>query len=211
MMKRLSLAPLYVLFTATCLCVLVSSEARAQHLQLGDGVRLTFYNIDDNVSGDYFILQDGTLQLPYIGLIEADTSPFEYVQASIIRSYQSIYRQPELTVQPLFRVNVLGEVQTPGIYYVTGYERLTDLLAMAGGETLDADLDKIFLIRDNDQIDINAKSILKEGTALQDIGLESGDQIYVSREGLVSYRNASLIISGLGVLVTLAAIFIVRN
>ena len=192
-------------------CSVSFSEATAQRLQLGDGVRLTFYNIDDDVSGDYFIMQDSTLQLPYIGLIDTGTTTFRTLQNSIVRSYQTIYRQPELTVQPLFRVSVLGEVQTPGIYYVTGFERLTDLLAMAGGETIDADLNKIYLLREQERIDINAKQIVKEGVSLQDIGLQSGDQVYVSREGLLSYRNASLLISGVGVAATIAAIFIVRG
>ena len=200
------------IFLFICLLsVFIGHEARSQDLQLGDGVRLTFYNIEDDVSGDYFVMRDGTLQLPYIGLIHTERKPFPSLQESIIKSYQSIYREPELTVQPLFRINVLGEVKSPGIYFVTGYERLTDLLAMAGGETLEADLDKLYLVRDEERIDINAKRIVKEGQSLQDLGLESGDQVYVSRAGLVSYRNASLLISGIGVAATIAAIFIVRN
>ena len=94
---------------------------------------------------------------------------------------------------------------------MTGYERLTDLLAMAGGETLEADLDKLYLVREDERIDINAKRIVKEGQSLQDLGMQSGDQVYVSRAGLVSYRNASLLISGVGVVATIAAIFIARN
>ncbi|MBX2820716.1 MAG: SLBB domain-containing protein [Rhodothermaceae bacterium] len=186
-------------------------DTHAQDLKLGDGVRLTFYNIEDDVSGDYFVMRDGTIQLPYIGLIHTQQKPFPSIQESIIKSYKSIYREPELTVQPLFRINVLGEVKAPGIYFVTGYERLTDLLAMAGGETLEADLDKLYLLRDDERIDINAKRIVKEGKSLQDLGMRSGDQVYIERAGLVSYRNASLLISGIGVAATIAAIFIVRN
>lgn len=193
------------------LCLLLVPQAIAQQLQLGDGVRLTFYNIDDEISGDYFIMNDGSLQLPYIGIVPTGRSMFPSIQENIITSYKSIYKDPELTVQPLYRVNVLGEVQEPGIYYVTGYERLTDLLAMAGGETLEADLDRIYLMRDDERIDINAKRIVKEGQSLQDLGMQSGDQVYVSRAGLVSYRNASLLISGIGVAATIVAIFIVRN
>ena len=193
------------------LSIFLLPQVQGQNLQLGDGVRLTFYNIEDDVSGDYFILNDGTLQLPYIGLLLTSSKPFNEIKNSIIFSYESIYRDPELTVQPLYRVNVLGEVRQPGIYYVTGYERLTDLLAMAGGETLEADLDKLYLMRNDQRIDINAKKIVKEGQSLQDFGMQSGDQVYVSRAGLVSYRNASLLISGIGVAATIAAIFIVRG
>ncbi len=186
-------------------------QSSAQYLQLGDGVRITFYNIEDNISGDYFVMQDWTIQLPYVGLVQVRDKGFETLKNSIIDSYETIYREPELTVQPLFKINVLGEVNTPGVYYVTGFEKLTDLLAKAGGETIEADLDKIYLVRDGEQIDINAKKILKQGQQLLDFGLESGDQVYVSRVGLVSFRNASLIISGLGVATTIVAIFLTRR
>ena len=199
-----------IAFLFSCF-LLLPPDTHAQKLQLGDGVRLTFYNIEDNISGDYYVMQDWTIQLPYVGLVQVRDQAFESLRTSIIDSYQTIYKDPELTVQPLFRINVLGEVNAPGIYYVTGFERLTDLLATAGGETQEADLDKIFLLRDGEQIDINAKKILQQGQILQDFGLESGDQVYVSRVGLVSFRNASLLISGLGVAATIAAIFITRN
>ena len=186
-------------------------HASAQRLQLGDGVRLVFYNIEDSVSGDYFVMQDWTLQLPYVGQLDVRDQQFDMLRDSIIVAYKDIYREPELTVQPLFRINILGEVQKSGIYYVTGFERLTDLLAMAGGETREADLDEIYLVRENERIDINAKKILKEGRTLQDFGLRSGDQVYVSHGGLVSFRNASLLISGVGVAATIVAIFLTRN
>lgn len=189
----------------------VQQEALSQKLQLGDGVRITFYNIDDDVSGDYFVMQDWTIQLPYVGLVDVRDRGFDTLQSMIVRSYETIYRDPELTVQPLFRINVLGEVRTPGVYYVTGFERLSDLLAQAGGETDQADLDKVFLVRNNERININAKEILREGQALKDFGLQSGDQVYVSRVGLISFRNASLLISGIGVAATVAAIFITRR
>lgn len=183
----------------------------AQEMRLGDGVRVTIFNVDDDVSGDYFVMTDWTMQLPYIGMVSVNERPFDAVRSEIMDRYRQIYRDPELSVQPLFRVSVLGEVRDPGIYFVTGYERLTDLMAMAGGETLDADLDQLYLLREGDKININAKEILKRGDTLSDFGLMSGDQLYVSRVGLVSYRNASLLISGVGVIATVAAIFIARR
>ncbi len=188
-----------------------ASVVKAQELRLGDGVRITLFNVDDAISGDYFVMTDWTMQLPYIGQVGVQSREFPAVRDEISERYRSIYRDPELSIQPLFRVSVLGEVQSPGIYFVTGFERLTDLMAMAGGETLDANLDRVYLQRGAEKIDINAREILKRGDTLADFGLLSGDQLYVSRVGLMSYRNAPLLISGAGVLATLAAIFIVRR
>lgn len=185
--------------------------AHAQRLNLGDGVRLTFYNIDDEVSGDYFVMNDWTIQLPYLGQVSVRDRIFDSVHQEIREGYHKIYRNPELTIQPLFKINILGEVREPGVFYVTGVERLSDLLALAGGETLDADLDEVFLVREDEKININARQMLQNGDVMSDLGLRSGDQVYVSRAGLVSYRNASLLISGIGVVATIATIFLVRR
>ncbi len=179
----------------------------SQDLSPGDGIKLTFYNISDALSGDFFIQQSGDVQLPYIGLIPVSGRSFESVRAEIKHKYKKIYRNPELVVQPLFRVNVLGEVQRPGVFYVTGVERLSDLLALAGGETRDANLNKIYLIRNQRKMDINAGDILLKGQRLKDFGLRSNDQIYVSRKRVVGLNNASVIVSAGAVLLTAVALF----
>ncbi len=167
----------------------------AQQLNIGDGVRITFFNITDPISGDYFIQADGYVQLPYIGLIKAIQRDFEAVKQEIVAKYDSLYRNPELTVQPLFKISILGEVKSPGLYYVTGVEKLSDVIAMAGGETSDANLEKIYFTRGEKRININAQDILEKGRKLQEIGLQSGDRIYVPRKWWVGVRNASVIIS----------------
>jgi len=42
---------------------LLSVSARGQHLNAGDGVRLTFYNISDQISGDYFVHENKPVDL----------------------------------------------------------------------------------------------------------------------------------------------------
>lgn len=178
----------------------------SQQLSPGDGVKLTFYNISQDFSGDYFVQTDWNLQLPYIGAVNVKNRNFRSIQAEIAKKYGDIYRKPEIIIQPLYKINVLGEVYRPGIYYVSGVEKLSDLLAMAGGETRDANLNKIYLMRGNQKIDINAKEILQKGQRLNNIGLHSGDQIYVSRKGWIS-RNTSIVISGGALVATFIAAF----
>jgi polysaccharide export outer membrane protein len=182
----------------------------AQQLNPGDGLRLTFYNISDEISGDYFVQQNGNIQLPFIGLIDVMSDSFDVIQTNVMAMYDSIYRNPELTVQPLYKINILGEVRTPGIYYVTGVEKLTDLIAMAGGETVDADLDYIYLVRQDEEIQVDAREIIEEGYKISDIGLKSGDRIFVPRRWWVSARNTGIIISGAALLVTILSLFLVK-
>jgi polysaccharide export outer membrane protein len=160
----------------------------------------------DDFSGEYFVQTDWNIQFPYIGSIRVKNRSFGSIRAEIVNKYRGIYRNPEIIIQPLYKINVLGEVGRPGIYYVTGVEKLSDLLALAGGETRDANLNKIYLINGNKKVDINAKEILQKGQKLNDIGLQSGDQIYVSQKSWIS-RNTSIVLSGGALVATLIAVF----
>jgi polysaccharide export outer membrane protein len=179
-----------------------SHQLFAQKIQPGDGVRLTFYNIPDAESGDYFVQQDGNIQLPYVGLVATLERSFKSIQEEIIEKYRSIYRDPELTVQPLYKINVLGEVNKPGMYFVTGVEVFSDLIALAGGETPDANLGKVLIIREEQKIEIDAREVLQKGRKLQEIGLQSGDQVYVSRKKILGLNNATVWISLAALVVT---------
>lgn len=169
----------------------------SQTLGPGDGVRITLYNISDPLSGDYYVQEDWNIQLPYIGLVDVKQREIDEVRSEIFTKYAQIYRDPELTVRALYRINVLGEVRNPGVYFVTGVEKLSDLLAEAGGETRDANINNIYFVRADRKMDIDGEEILEQGKRLNDIGLRSGDQIYIPRKRWLSFRNASAIISAL--------------
>jgi len=183
------------------LILTLSSQVVSQAINPGDGVRVTLFNITDNISGDYYVQNDGNIQLPYIGLVMVLNRKFDEVKNEIISKYDSLYRNPELTVQPLFKINIFGEVGEPGPYYVTGVEKLIDVIALAGGETSDADLDEIYIIRDNEKIEVDANKLLEKGNDISDIGMKSGDQIYIPRKWFGGARNTAVIISAVAVLV----------
>lgn len=190
--------------------ILFSVSSYTQKLNPGDGVRIIFYNISENITGDYFIQLNGKVQLPYIGLVEARNRDFQDIRQEIVMRYDSLYKNPELTVQPLLKINILGEVNEPGFYFLTGIERLSGLLALAGGETSDADLNDIYIIRNDKELDIDSDELLSDKGTFNDVGLESGDRIVVPRQWWVGARNAAVIVSGLAVIVTIVSLFI-RN
>lgn len=190
------------------LYVLLSGITFAQMLNPGDGVRIMFYNIQEKITGDYFIQIDSTLQLPYIGNISCSGRTYDAIKNEIFRKYDSLYKEPELTIQPLYKINILGEVKTPGYYYITGYEKLAGIFAMAGGETTDADVEGIYIIRENQEIKIGKKGTAANGGTIGEYGLQSGDRIYVPYRWWVGARNVAVVISGAAVLVTLIGILI---
>ncbi len=180
----------------------------AQDLNPGDGVRLTFYNLEDQISGDYFVQQNGNIQFPFIGTLQSRNRKFDDIKREIETRYDSLYKDPELKILPLYRINIFGEVRNPGFYYATGIEKFSDILALAGGQTENADLGDIYLIRDNEKIELDGEEIIQEGNRLIDTGLKSGDQIYVTKSWWVDARNTAFIFSGIAVLVTIISLII---
>jgi len=197
---------LVILFTT--LSVFLNLNSYAQELNPGDGVRITFLDIKDIISGDYFIHSNGFIQLPFIGIINTTNRDFSSIKSQIEFRYDSLYRQPILTVNALFRINVLGEVTNPGFYFITENEKFTAILALAGGTTGNADLESIYLIRNNEEINLDVRTIIQEGSSATDFGLQSGDQIYVPRTWWADARGFTVILSALALLVTIIAIIL---
>ncbi len=190
--------------------VLISNALHGQILNPGDGVRIIFYNINDNISGDYYIQQDGLLQLPFIGNIDTRNRDFKFIKTQIVTKYDSLYKNPELTVQPLLRINILGEVRNPGYYYVTDVEKITGILALAGGVTGAAASKEIYILRGEEEIELNVSELTAKGNTAADFGLRSGDRIFVPRSFWADASQYAIIFSGIAVLSTVVALLI-RN
>ncbi len=178
----------------------------AQILEPGDGVRIKFYNItEDDISGDFYTQQYGVLQLPYIGVISTNDREYNLVRSEIEAKYDSLYRGVELIILPLYRISVLGEVGSPGVYYVTGVEKLLDVIALAGGETADSDMSEIYVARKDKEFVFDAEELIEEEGNLKDFYLISGDRIFVSRKWGTS-RSTAIIISAAGLLIAIVAL-----
>jgi protein involved in polysaccharide export with SLBB domain len=188
--------------------LMMSLSSFSQQLNPGDGVRISFLDIKDIISGDYYVEPDGVISLPFIGAINTNDRDFKDVKSQIIFRYDSLYKSPKLTVHALFRINILGEVRNPGYYYVTEIEKFTGILALAGGTTGEADLGGVYIIRDSKEMDINVEDIIEQGGSAADFGLKSGDQIYVPRTWWADARGFTIIISAAALIVTIVALVI---
>lgn len=181
----------------------LSYNASAQLLNPGDGVRIIFLNITDQISGDYYIQQDGHIQLPFIGLVKTTNIDYTEIKKTIFSKYSELYKNPALTVQPLFRINILGEVRVPGYYFVTDIETLTGMLALAGGVTGSAAAGEIYIIRNNEEILLDTYELIERNKTANDIGLKSGDRIFIPRSFWADAGQYGIILSGIAVLTTL--------
>ncbi len=161
--------------------IFISLNLYAQEINPGDGVRISFLDIEDIITGDYYIQPNGLLALPQIGIFSTSNKDFKEIKSEITFRYDSLYKDPHLSINALFRINILGAVAAPGFYYVSDYEKFTAILAFAGGTTAGADLQNIKLIRNFEAIEIDVETIIQEGGSATDFGLQSGDQIFVPR------------------------------
>jgi hypothetical protein len=94
------------------------------------------------------------------------------------------------------------------VYYVTGVEKILDVIAMAGGETEDSDMGEILVDRKDGTLEFDAEDIIRGDPDTKDFYLQSGDRIYVTRKWWVSVQNSSFLFSAASLLVTIYAISI---
>ena len=189
-------------FAISIIFTVYSFNSNAQTLQPGDGIKLILYHISDSISGEYYIQEDGYISFPFLGKIKAADRNIDSLKSEIYTKYNNLYKNPELTILPIIRINVFGEVRNPGFYYVTGIDKLSDVIAKAGGTTVDADLGDINITRQNKEIEINGEKAIQNGSKLDDIGLQSGDQIYVTRKWF-SGTTETVILSSVGIVASI--------
>lgn len=195
-------------FIIATLYALLSLNLHAQQLNAGDGIRISFLDINDLITGDYFIQPNGLVNLPIVGAIDTKNKDIKDLKLEIETHYDSLYKDPHLSVNAILRINILGEVRNPGFYYVSDYEKFTAILAFAGGTSDNADLDNITLIRNNEQIDIDVNKSIQEGSTATDFGLRSGDQVFVPKTWWSANSSwLTITISAVALILTSYAIF----
>jgi polysaccharide export outer membrane protein len=179
---------LFVLYTLPS----ISQQAPSPSLQIssGDLVQVLVFDTPE-LSGNLRVAQDGTVRLPLGGEVAvAGLTPAAAANAIELRLKQSrILLNPHVQVSigefATTGVTVLGEVKTPGNYPLLGSHTLPDVIAAAGG--LDAVAgDDITIARAADlQHPLFVTGIHSKNFASNNIPLQPGDRVTVSKAGIV--------------------------
>jgi len=150
-------------------------------LRSGDEINLFVVGYED-LKGTFLINSDGTIEIPLVGLLKAGGLTIdEFKQVLTKELYKYVLTNPQIILSALYRVSVLGEVNNPGLYKINGTERVSDLIAMAGGVTEDARLSKAKITRNDQVIVSNLNEVIKRGKFISDVGIHSGDIIYIPK------------------------------
>jgi polysaccharide export outer membrane protein len=159
-------------------------------LQPGDLLQIEIWREED-LSGEFLVNENGIVTLPLLGDRQVLGIALTALRDTLIAAYRVELRNPSISITPLRRIYVLGEVNEPGLHAVDPTVSLAGAIAMAGGANLQGDLRRIRVIRDNEVI---LKGISVE-TALSAVDIRSGDQIFVDRRSWFE-RNSNVLVSG---------------
>jgi polysaccharide export outer membrane protein len=180
-------------------------------LRPGDLLKIAVFR-DKELSGDYPIDARGYVQIPGLGVIKAaGLEPAEITDRLRLALVERGFAHPEISVQPMIRVSVLGEVRAPHVYPVDPGTSLLQLLTVAGGPTDRAKLKDTRVIRDGRAFRVDMEAGLK-GSAAGRIVLYSNDVVVVDRKKGLTGENLGLTLTAASLLLTILNIaFLVRN
>jgi polysaccharide export outer membrane protein len=131
---------------------------------------------------------DGKVTLPLVGDIEASGNTPKQLQASIEKILEKYISRPVVTVivqeVKSHKFSIVGEVQKPGTYPLTGPSTVLEGIAQAGGFREWAKIKDIIILRTSptgtrEKLHFNYKSVIKGDSSRQNVQLQTGDTIVV--------------------------------
>jgi polysaccharide export outer membrane protein len=180
-------------------------------LRPGDVLKIAVFR-DKELTGEYPIDARGYVQIPGLGVIKAaGLDPTDVTDRLRLALVERGFARPEISVQPLIRVSVLGEVRAPNVYPVDPGTSLLQLLTVAGGPTDRARLQDTRVIRDGRAFRVDMDGGLR-GSAAGRIVLYSNDVVVVGRRRGFTSENLGLTLTAASlVLAVLNIAFLVRR
>lgn len=166
----------------------------------GDLVRVRIWR-EPSLDGDFQVDEAGRLTLPLLGTRVVTGVRWLDLRDSLLSGYRRELKAPSVTLTPLRRVYVLGEVNRPGVYLADPTLSLAGIVALAGGASPLGDLGKLRVVRQGQTI-VRRAAIEEQ---LIQAGVRSEDQVFVDRRNWFELNStfvASAAISIATILVT---------
>ena len=181
--------------------LILHTETDKEDYEIGprDVLEIVIWDHDD-LKRQVHVSQKGEFSFPLIGNVHADGITVAQLEKKIgdeLSGRYIINPQVSITVKEYRskRVFILGEVETPGEYPLTGQTTLVEVLSLAGGPTGDAGSEVIVIrpknhrenpvsleeAREDEIVNVNLRKLL-EGDTSQNVFLEPNDTIYIPHE-----------------------------
>lgn len=205
---------------------LKSQQVQPYRIRTDDKISVSIWNHDDLSVGSIFgiynsnevygkwvlVEQNGNIQLPKIGTINAQHHTIQELQDQLKSKYAQFVVDPIVVVKVLNReVTILGEVKNAGTFLLEKeHNTLVELLGKAGGLNFYADQKKVQLIR---KVGILEKQYLIDLSKLEEyelhqIQLLADDVIYVpTKKGKTLDKKAPTLIPFTSVITSLGIVY----
>lgn len=176
-------------------------------LRPGDALKVVVFR-DKELSGEYLIDSRGQLQIPGLGVVQAAGLDPSQVKDSLTAALVARgFTNPEIAVQPLIRVSVLGEVRAPALYPVDPGTSLIQLVTIAGGPSPSANLRRTRVVREGRVFEVDLQSALA-GSAAGLVRIYSNDVVVIPKRTGFTRENVTFLL-GLSTAAVTLATFIV--
>ena len=186
--------PIFLFLASTPVSLETQELPRMGGLSLvpGDFLRVLVWREED-LSGEFQVDQNGNLVLPLLGEVSVEERGWDEVRDWLLQEYGKELRNPSIELTPLRSVYVLGEVNLPGRYNIDPTnDNLAGAVSLAGGVTPNGDMRNMRIVRDG--------GVILDGIAVEQglaqLGIRSGDQLFVGRRGWID-RNSTFIVSAI--------------
>jgi len=165
-----------------------SSPSSSGDYLIGKGDLLeVFVWRNEQISRRVLVRPDGKISLPLLQDIQADGLTVIQLQSEITQRFSEHIENPRVTVIVVemgsYKVSVLGRVERPGVYPITGQTSLVEAIALAGGFTEWASKGNITVVTHQNgkekKVRVNYKKIASGKDPSQNIILKRGDIIIV--------------------------------
>jgi polysaccharide biosynthesis/export protein len=150
-------------------------------MRAGDALRISVWP-NANLGGEFVVEDDGYVYLPLLERVRAEGVSIQDLRVQLRRGYGEAMQNPVVSVTPLYRITITGEVQRPGILQITPSHSLFDVIGMAGGFRGQADAENVRIVRRGEVVEFDALRALETGEGMDAVRLRSGDHIVVPAE-----------------------------
>lgn len=157
-------------------------------IDAGDVLYITVWQED--LKEEVIVRPDGMISFPLVGDIPAVGLTLTQLDAEVTKRLEEYIKYPEVSV--LLRkfggqkVVILGEVNFPGVYAVTGRATVLEAVALAGGFNQDAVLSSVIVIQGGltnpKGVRVNLNRAIMKADMFQNIVLNPQDIVYVPKK-----------------------------
>jgi protein involved in polysaccharide export with SLBB domain len=150
-------------------------------LQVGDVIRISVWRKPE-LSGEYQILADSTIADPFYMSVRVAGIPLAVAVERVLTHVERFESDPQVLIEPLFRIMVSGEVKQPGLINVPPGTTVVQAFMLAGGATERGKLDRVRLIRLEGEYIID---LTRPQSGLASVPVKSGDFVMVERKTML--------------------------